>query len=136
MNLRLVLTAIQVFKSTQEQYKQEADEFDKEHEIDSPISKGLNHGVVLIKIVGFSLIMGDFDFLDELIGNKWIAAGSILAVGMPMLIFIGLLGHQEKENNRDEAHQKSERKRRGKDRRRVLARREHRKKSSLVDFGY
>ena len=112
MNLRLILTAVQAFKTTQEQYKQEADEFDREHNIDSPISKGLNHSVVLIKIVGFSLIMGDFDFLDELIGNKWIAAGSILAVGMPMLIFIGLLWHQEKEDNRDNAHAKSERERR------------------------
>ncbi len=136
MNLRLILTAVQAFKATQEKYKQEADDFDREHNIDSPISKGLNHSVVLIKIVGFSLIMGDFDFLDELIGNKWIAAGSILAVGIPMLIFIGLLGHQEKEINRDEAHQKSEIKRKDKDKRRVLARREHRKKSRLVDFGY
>lgn len=136
MNLRLILTAVQAFKTTQEQYKQEADEFDREHNIDSPISKGLNHSVVLIKIVGFSLIMGDFDFLDELIGNKWIAAGSILAVGMPMLIFIGLLGHQEKEDNRDNAHAKSERERRVKDRRQIRARRERRKKSVLMDFGY
>ena len=137
MNLRLILTAVQTFKTTQEQYKEESEQFDEEHEIKSPVSKGLSHSVVMLKVIFIGLIMGDFDFLDELIGNKWLALMTLIMIGIPILILIGFMSEDEKNTNRDKVHNRLGQKRKEKERSRVIARREQRKKSdSLVDLGH
>ena len=137
MNLRLILTAVQTFKTTQEQYKEESEQFDEEHKIKSPVSKGLSHSAVMLKVIFIGLIMGDFDFLDELIGNKWLALMTLIIIGIPVLILIGFMGEDEKNTNRDKVHNRLGKKRKEEDRSRVVARREQRKKSdSLVDLGH
>ena len=137
MNLRLILAAVQTFKTTQEQYKEESEQFDEEHEIKSPVSKGLSHSVVMLKVIFIGLIMGDFDFLDELIGNKWLALMTLIMIGIPILILIGFMSEDEKNTNRDKVHNRLGQKRKEKERSRVIARREQRKKSdSLVDLGH
>ena len=136
MNLRLIVTAFQVIRSTREQYKEEAEQFDEEYGIKSPISKGLSHGAVLLKIIGLGLIMGDFDFLDELVGNKWIALMTLLVIGIPILILLGFMSEGEKEDNRERAHKVSYQKMRSRERKRVIERRKKRERSNvLVDLG-
>ena len=137
MNLRLILTAVQTFKSTQEKYREESEQFEAEHDIKSPISKGLRHSAVMLKVIVLGLIMGDFDFLDELEGNKWLALITLVVIGIPILMLIGFMSEDEKETNREEVHNRLGEKRKKEERYRVLARREKRKKSdSLVDLGY
>ena len=137
MNLRLILTAVQTFKTTQEQYKEESEQFDEEHEIRSPVSKGLSHSAVMLKVIVIGLIMGDFDFLDELIGNKWLALMTLIIIGIPILILIGFMSEDEKNTNRDKVHNRLGKKRKEEERSRIVARREQRKKSnSLVDLGH
>ena len=137
MNLRLILTAVQTFKATQEQYREESEQFDAEHDIKSPISKGFSHSAVMLKVIVIGLIMGDFDFLDELVGNKWLALITLIVIGIPILMLIGFMSEDEKETNREEVHNRLGEKRKKEERYRVLARREKRKKSdSLVDLGH
>ncbi len=137
MNLRLILTAVQTLKATQEQYKEESEQFDEEHQIKSPVSKGLSHSVVMLKVIFIGLIMGDFDFLDELIGNKWLALMTLIIIGIPILILIGFMSEDEKETNREKAYKVSYQKMRNEERDMIIARREKRKRSDvLVDLGH
>jgi len=133
MNLRILFAFIRSFSTIQQQYKEEAEKFDKENKIDCPISKAMSNSVVLLKIVGFSIVMGDLDFLDEIVGNKWMAILSIIGMGVPILFFISLLSHQEKQDNRNIAMRKIENNLKKESIKKINKRRKFRKDSKYID---
>ncbi|MBR52271.1 hypothetical protein CMK19_00705 [Candidatus Poribacteria bacterium] len=137
MNIRLFLSAYRAIHNTRTQYTQEAEEFDRENKIDCPISRSMNRSVALFKIVALGVLMGDFDFLDEFIGNKWVAGAAVITIGVPLMFFIGLMSESEKEVNRGRSLVESDKEFRVQCIRYTKIRRRKRKESKyLHDLGF
>ena len=97
----------------------------------------MNRSVALFKIVALGVLMGDFDFLDEFIGNKWVAGAAVITIGVPLMFFIGLMSESEKEVNRERSMVESDKEFRAQCIRYSKVRRRKRKESKyLHDLGF
>ena len=136
--VRLIVRLFATAGSLKEQYKEESEKFDEKHNISAPQSKVFSHLVIGLKVAGFSLIMGDFEFLGDFSPAKYMSLGGLVLIVVFVLFFIFIvMVPSEKESQRADAMSNDYKEFSKKEKKKILYRRAYRKKSNfMVDLGF
>ena len=107
MNPLLIIRLVKVFNDYRKQISEEAEKFDKEHQIDSPKTRVISHIVMGIKVLCTAAILGELPIIDLFpslvaIQDKLAWIGVIGVLGTVMFCLLFFMSYSEKDHQRDD----------------------------------